>query len=101
MWNADAIADITNVHMLGCAGKYTVPILWDKKKKTIVNNESADIIRILNSQFNSFAKNPDCDLYPEELKNEIESVNSWVYPSINNGVYRCGFATAQEPYETV
>lgn len=66
-----------------------------------MNNESAEIIRMLNSQFNSVAKKPELDLYPECLKEHIESVNSWVYPSINNGVYRCGFAVAQEPYEEV
>eukprot|EP00892_Ulva_mutabilis_P007233 jgi/Ulvmu1/4882/UM020_0168.1 len=81
-------------------GKYTVPILWDKNTNMIVNNESSEIIRIFNSQFNSVAKNPSLDLYPEDLKDQIEDVNSWVYPCINNGVYRCGFATAQEPYET-
>ena len=81
------------------SGKYTVPVLWDKKEETIVNNESSEIIRMLNSEFNDFAAHPDIDLYPEELRSEIDSVNEWVYPSINNGVYRCGFATKQEAYE--
>ncbi|CAL8464887.1 g4422 [Coccomyxa elongata] len=80
-------------------GKYTVPVLWDKKTKQIVNNESADIVRMFNSAFNEHAKNPDLDLYPEELVKDIDAVNDWVYPNINNGVYRCGFAQKQGAYE--
>lgn len=80
-------------------GKYTVPILWDKKLNTIVNNESSEIIRMLNSEFNEFAKNPDLDLYSKEMKSTIDEVNDWVYPTINNGVYRCGFATTQKAYD--
>lgn len=75
-----------------------MPVLWDKKTSTIVNNESAEIVRMFNSEFDHFAKNPDLDLYPEEMRKEIDSVNEWVYPNINNGVYRCGFATKQEAY---
>ncbi|KAL0037851.1 hypothetical protein WJX79_001928 [Trebouxia sp. C0005] len=81
------------------AGKYTVPVLWDKKEKTIVNNESSEIMRMFNSEFNNIAKNPDLDLYPEDLRSAIDEVNSWVYPTINNGVYRSGFATTQKAYE--
>lgn len=81
------------------AGKYVVPVLWDKQKKTIVNNESADIILMLNDAFNDVAKKPDLDLNPEALRGEIEAVNEWIYPTINNGVYRCGFAQQQAPYE--
>ena len=81
-------------------GKYTVPVLWDKKKNTIVSNESSEIIRMLNSEFNAFATNPDLDLYPDsDMRKEIDAVNDWVYPSINNGVYRCGFATSQQAYD--
>lgn len=76
-----------------------MPVLWDKQKKTIVNNESLDIIDIFNTDFNSIAKHPDVDLKPSDLKDKLEELNSWIYPSINNGVYRCGFAQAQEPYE--
>ena len=81
-------------------GKYTVPILWDKKLNTIVNNESSEILRMLNSEFNDFARNPNLDLYPENLRDNIEAVNAWVYPTINNGVYRCGFAKTQSAYDT-
>lgn len=80
-------------------GKYSVPVLWDKKHNTIVNNESSDILRIFNSSFNELAQNPSLDLYPEPLRSKIDEVNEWVYNAINNGVYRCGFATQQEPYE--
>lgn len=74
--------------------RYTVPILWDKKNRTMVNNESSEIMRILNSGFNSFATNPDLDLYPEDLRTEIDAVNTWVYSDINNGVYRCVLHTS-------
>jgi glutathionyl-hydroquinone reductase len=80
-------------------GKYTVPVLWDKKTNTIVSNESADIIKMLNSEFNEFAKNPDLNLNPEELQHAMEEVDSWIYPNINNGVYRCGFAKSQTAYD--
>ena len=74
-------------------------MLWDKKQNVIVNNESSEIIRMFNDSFNALAKNPKLDLYPEPLRAAIDAVNEWVYPTINNGVYRCGFATKQEPYE--
>ena len=80
-------------------GKYSVPVLWDKKKNTIVSNESSEIIRMLNSEFNGFAKNPDLDLYPDGMVDDIEAANEWIYPNINNGVYRCGFATTQGAYD--
>ncbi|MEA5596197.1 glutathione S-transferase family protein [Rivularia sp. UHCC 0363] len=79
-------------------GRCTVPVLWDKQTKTIVNNESAEIIVILNSQLNEFASNSQLDLYPEELKEEIEQWNEKIYHAVNNGVYRCGFAQTQEAY---
>ena len=79
-------------------GRVTVPVLWDKKTETIVNNESADIIRILNSGFNELTGNRD-DYYPAQLRDEIDAVNSRVYDTINNGVYRAGFATTQKAYE--
>ncbi|GAB4823936.1 hypothetical protein N2152v2_010982 [Parachlorella kessleri] len=80
-------------------GKYSVPVLWDKKERTIVNNESSDILRMFTSEFNDLAKNPELNLYPEHLRKQIDEVNEWVYPYINNGVYRCGFATSQEAYD--
>ena len=61
------------------AGKYTVPVFWDKKLGTIVNNESSEILRFLNSEFNDLAQNPGLDLYPEPLRKEIDSINTWVY----------------------
>jgi len=78
-------------------GRVTVPILWDKKTQTIVNNESIEIIRMLNSAFNELTGNTD-DYYPEPLREEIEAVNNRVYNTINNGVYKAGFATTQEAY---
>lgn len=81
-------------------GKYTVPVLWDKETSSIVNNESADIVRMLNADFNSIAKCPEVDLYPEALRADIDAANEWIYPTINNGVYRCGFAQSQSAYET-
>lgn len=80
-------------------GKYTVPILWDEKEGCIVNNESSEILRMLNSKFNELSSAPQLDLYPQDLRQQIDEVNEWVYKSINNGVYRCGFATSQEAYE--
>jgi len=79
-------------------GRVTVPVLWDKEKKTIVNNESSEIIRMLNSEFNEFG-DPSLNFYPQELRDEIDRINAIVYANINNGVYKCGFATKQEAYE--
>ena len=79
--------------------RVTVPVLWDKQENRAVNNESSEIIRMLNSEFNEFAGNPDLDLYPEPLRAEIDELNDRIYNSINNGVYRSGFATTQEAYE--
>ncbi len=79
-------------------GRVTVPVLWDRETKTIVNNESSEIIRMFNSEFDAFG-DVSVDLYPEELRREIDELNEYIYPRINNGVYRCGFATTQEAYE--
>ncbi len=79
-------------------GRCTVPILWDKKTETIVNNESAEIIRMLNRDFAAFTDDRT-DYYPAELAPQIDAVNERVYQHINNGAYRCGFAMSQEPYE--
>ena len=80
-------------------GRVTVPVLWDKKTGTIVSNESSEIIRMLNSAFDGLTGNR-ADYYPEALRGEIDAVNALIYPNINNGVYRAGFATAQNAYET-
>ncbi|WP_025674254.1 glutathione S-transferase family protein [Salinivibrio socompensis] len=79
-------------------GRVTVPILWDKQTQTIVSNESADIIRMFNSAFNDITGNHD-DYYPENLRAAVDQWNEFVYPNVNNGVYKCGFATQQEAYE--
>jgi len=82
----------------GFSGRVTVPVLWDKQGGTIVNNESAEIIRMFNSAFDSLGAG-EGDYYPEELRGEIDAVNETVYETVNNGVYRAGFATTQEAYE--
>ncbi len=110
--NPDATAGVTGDPLLGrdhlhqiyteadprYTGRVTVPVLWDRKLGTIVCNESAEIIRMLNSEFDEFG-DPTLDLYPEPLREEIDAMNAFVYPNVNNGVYRCGFATTQEAYE--
>jgi putative glutathione S-transferase len=79
-------------------GRATVPVLWDRERGTIVSNESAEIIRMLNGAFEAFAGS-DADFCPIELRAEIDEVNARVYRCVNNGVYRCGFATSQRAYE--
>lgn len=79
-------------------GRVTVPVLWDEHTETIVSNESSEIIRMFNSAFNRLTGNTD-DYYPEELHEQIHSLNDRVYDTINNGVYRAGFATTQAAYE--
>ena len=79
-------------------GRATVPVLWDRATGTIVNNESADILRMLNSGFGSIASGT-FDLYPEPLRAEIDALNERLYPSLNNGVYRAGFASSQIAYD--
>lgn len=80
------------------SGRVTVPLLWDKHQQCIVNNESADIIRMFNSAFNDITENRD-DYYPGPLRENIDKINDLVYNHINNGVYRTGFATTQNAYE--
>lgn len=80
------------------SGRVTVPVLWDKERGTIVSNESADIIRMLNSAFDEIG-DAKLDFYPKKLRGEIDEINSLVYDAINNGVYKCGFATTQDAYE--
>jgi glutathionyl-hydroquinone reductase len=83
----------------GGAKKFTVPILVDKESKEIVNNESSEIVRMFNSSFQAFAKRPELDLYPEDLRATIDAVNEDVYHNINDGVYKVGFARTQEAYD--
>lgn len=80
------------------SGRATVPVLWDKKCGTIVNNESAEILRMFNSGFGALA-DQSLDLYPGEFRTQIDALNDHIYPRLNNGVYRTGFATTQEAYE--
>jgi putative glutathione S-transferase len=101
--NRDTLNNAEWVHQLYTqadstfTGRATVPVLWDKKNHTIVNNESADIVRMFNHGFGELART-DIDLYPSPLQNEIECLNAEIYPSLNNGVYRAGFATTQLSY---
>ena len=92
------LADIYLMADARYTGRVSVPVLWDKERKTIVNNESSEIIRMLNSSFDEFT-NDRTDYYPRELRAEIDRINEQVYTNINNGVYRSGFATTQEAYE--
>lgn len=81
-------------------GPFTTPVLYDKKTKTIVNNESTEILKFLNDEFNEFAEKPDFDMYPADIQDELQDLNdNLVYPKVNNGVYRCGFAKGQEAYD--
>ncbi|EAU54902.1 glutathione S-transferase family protein [Mariprofundus ferrooxydans] len=94
----------TCLHELYCkadphySGRVTVPVLWDSKQESIVCNESAEIIRIFNRAFDALTGNSD-DYYPLELRDQIDAINAFVYDNINNGVYRCGFATTQQAYD--
>jgi putative glutathione S-transferase len=81
-----------------CTSRASVPVLWDKSREKIVSNESSEIIRMLNSAFDEFG-DASLDFYPEELRTEIDAVNHLVYETVNNGVYRAGFARTQEAYE--
>ena len=80
------------------SGRVTVPVLWDKRDETIVNNESSEIIRMLNSAFDAWG-DVSLDFYPQALRAEIDALNDMIYPAVNNGVYRAGFATTQQAYE--
>jgi putative glutathione S-transferase len=79
-------------------GRVTVPVLWDKRKSTIVNNESSEIIRMLNSAFDEWGDS-NLDFYPTEFREQIDRINSVVYDNVNNGVYKCGFASSQQAYD--
>lgn len=97
-YNAQYLHEIYTRHKADYTGRVTVPILWDKKTQRVVNNESAEIIRMFNSAFNSLTGDAQ-DFYPEPLRSSIDEINESVYNTVNNGVYRCGFATSQKAYE--
>ena len=79
--------------------RVTVPVLWDKQTKKIVNNCEDDICRMFNDRFNDFARNKDFDSFPQEIENEHAKLSSFLHDNVNNGVYKAGFATRQRPYE--
>jgi len=96
--NADYMHQVYTAAQANYSGRVTVPVLWDKKNKTIVTNESSEIIRMFNSAFDQIGA-ADGDYYPESLREEIDSLNDRIYDTLNNGVYKSGFATTQEAYE--
>jgi len=98
LFQADYLYQIYLQADLHYSGRVTVPILWDKQTNTIVNNESSEIIRMFNSAFDSIGATPG-DYYPEALRTEIDTLNDRIYHTVNNGVYKCGFATTQTAYE--
>jgi putative glutathione S-transferase len=95
---ARTLADVYRLAEPRFTGRVTVPVLWDKARRAIVNNESSEILRMLNSAFDAFT-DVTTDLYPAPLRAEIDALNEFIYPAINNGVYRAGFATTQAAYE--
>ena len=102
LYNFQRMHEIYTKAQSDYSGIVTVPVLWDKKQETIVNNESSEIIRILNSAFNHLIDDEKIralDFYPKEKQNEIDKLNTLIYDNINNGVYRTGFATTQKSYE--
>lgn len=96
--NAKYLYEVYTLAKPDMTGKVTVPVLFDKKENNVVNNESSDIIRILNEAFDDLGALPG-HFYPAPLRGEIDEMNDRVYESLNNGVYKCGFATTQEAYE--
>ena len=103
--NPDPLTGVRYIHELYSqadplfTGRATLPVLWDKENNTIVNNESADIVRMFNHEFDDITQE-FTDYYPEALSGEIDQINERVYETVNNGVYRAGFATSQSAYET-
>ena len=96
--NADFLHQVYTSAKPDYSGRVTVPVLWDRENSTIVSNESSEIIRMLNNAFNSIGANLE-DFYPRELQQEIDEINTRVYETLNNGVYKSGFATTQQAYE--
>jgi putative glutathione S-transferase len=99
LFGLDYLHQAYNRALPGITSRVTVPVLWDKQRNTIVNNESADIIRMFNTAFDELTGNT-ADYYPHALRAEIDALNALIYPTINNGVYRAGFATTHAAYET-
>lgn len=99
MLGCQTLPDLYDLARPGYEGRCTVPVLWDSETQSIVNNESAEIIVILNEAFNSYASHPDLDLYPTDLRDTIDTWNDRIYHAVNNGVYRCGFAQTQIAYD--
>lgn len=98
LYNSAAVWELYLRARPGMSGRATVPILWDKKTQAIVSNESAEIIRMMNSAFDRLTGNT-ADYYPAELRSEIDALNADIYADVNNGVYRAGFATSQPAYD--
>ena len=98
IFSSDYLYEVYVKSSANYTGRVTVPILWDKQKNCIVNNESSEIIRMFNSAFDN-AGAAEGDYYPERLRDRIDEINERVYDTLNNGVYRCGFATTQGAYE--
>lgn len=98
MYGSDYLYQLYQKVDANYTGRVTVPLLWDKKQDKAVSNESADIIRMLNVAFDDIGATPG-DFYPEELRNTIDTINESVYHKVNNGVYKAGFATQQQPYD--
>ena len=99
IFNADYMYQIYTAAQSDYTGRVTVPVLWDKKNNTIVSNESSEIIRMFNSAFDEVGANKDVNFLPEDLRGKIDELNDFIYPNINNGVYKSGFATTQEAYD--
>jgi putative glutathione S-transferase len=95
---ADYLHQVYTAARRDYTGRVTVPVLWDKQRKTIVNNESSEIIRMLNGAFDAWG-DASLDFYPASLRGEIDAINAVVYDTVNNGVYKCGFATGQDAYD--
>lgn len=98
LYGLKRLHEIYTKAQVGYSGRVTVPVLWDKQQQTIVNNESSEIIRMFNTAFNDITGNNE-DFYPEALQDDINALNDEIYPTVNNGVYRAGFATTQQAYE--
>lgn len=96
---ATFLSEIYRASDPGFDGYVSVPVLWDRSEERIANNESSELIVLLNRELNGVADNPDVDLYPERLRGEIDLIDAYVYDAVNNGVYRCGFAQTQAAYE--